>query len=54
LYIGTVDELVLEDLELDRQMFSIDNLTAQSVRNFLARHRVDVGRAFPNMTVDQP
>jgi hypothetical protein len=50
---GTVDALVLEDLELDRQMFSMETLTAQSVRNFLARHRVSVDRAFPNMTVDQ-
>ena len=54
LYIGTVDEFVLADLELDRQMFSIDTLTAQSVRNFLARHSVSEEAAFPNMTIDQP
>ena len=54
LYAGTVDQLVREDMETDLQMLSMPDLNAKSVRNFLARHRVSVDRAFPNMTVDQP
>ena len=54
LYAGTVDQLVREDLENDLQMLSMTDLNAKSVRNFLARHRVSVDSAFPNMTIDQP
>ena len=52
LYGGTIDKLVREDMEADLQMLSTPDLKARSVRNFLARHRVSVDRAFPNLTVE--
>jgi hypothetical protein len=53
-YPGECIEFVLQDMKLELQELSMANLNAKAVRNFLARHSVDVDRAFPNMTVDGP